>query len=207
MNINSLTEETYKEGLNCLSRIDPEFEQVINTFGPPPMWNREPGFATLIHIMLEQQVSLASAKAAYDKLQLRLETIDPERFLELDNQELREIGFSRQKTRYAQNIASAILSGNLDLEDLNDQSDDIVRRHLQTIIGIGPWTADIYLLMALNRADIWPQGDLALLNSIQSLKRLPIRPSSEDFKQMGEKWKPWRAIAARILWHHYLSKS
>jgi len=169
------------------------------------MWNRDPGFPSLVHIVLEQQVSLASAKAAFGRLKQILPLFTPKEFLKIDDITLREIGFSRQKKQYCRNIALAIDNGNLLLESFSDHPDDVVRNDLQKIVGIGPWTADIYLLMALRRPDIWPVGDLALVSALETVKKLTKRPSAEAFKSIGDSWKPWRAIAARILWHHYLS--
>jgi len=201
-----LTKEKYKTGLDILSKCDPDLGRIIKKNGPPPMWNREPGFATLIHIVLEQQVSLASAKAAFDRLNETLPKFTPNYFLRVSDLQLKKIGFSRQKTRYAQNIAMALINGEMNLDDLSDKPDEIVRERLQKIKGIGPWTADIYLLMALKRPDIWPSGDLALISALQDVKDLRERPSAEDSIRISVPWKPWRAIAARILWHHYLSK-
>jgi DNA-3-methyladenine glycosylase II len=169
------------------------------------MWSREPGFPTLVYIVLEQQVSLASARATFVRLKKYLPNFTPENFLQLDDISLRKIGFSRQKTTYCRNIALHIEDKTLPIDQFVNMSDDQIRLVLQRIKGIGPWTTDIYLLMALNRPDIWPVGDLALVSAIQKVKNLPERPSAEEFMRLGERWKPWRAVAARILWHYYLS--
>ncbi len=200
-----LTTENFKAGLTWLAETDPDLGLIIKKHGPPPMWNREPGFPTLVHIVLEQQVSLASAKAAFERLKGTLPFFTPKNFLKIDDITLIEIGFSRQKRQYCRNIALAIENEELFLEDLPTHPDDVVRNELQKIIGIGRWTADIYLLMALNRPDIWPVGDLALVSALQVVKNLTRRPSTEEFEIIGESWKPWRAVAARILWHQYLS--
>ncbi len=184
---------------------DADFARILQGYGTPPLWAREPGFATLIQIILEQQVSLASAKAAFDKLYNAIAPVTPESFLQLNKIELKTIGFSRQKMLYSQLLAEAILDGQLDLEALSLLPDDEVRENLKQMKGIGDWTADIYLLMALRRVDIWPQGDLALLVAMQKMKQLPTRPSRNEFEEFGEKWKPYRAVAARFLWHFYLS--
>ncbi len=177
---------------------------IVGRFGPPALWAREPGFATLIHIILEQQVSLASAKACFVKLNTALPVVDPASFLSLDDPTLLQIGFSRQKTRYSRILATAILDGSLDLDGLLSASDEVVLSKLTALTGIGPWTANIYLLMALGRPDIWPGGDLALEVAIQNLFDLALRPTGEAFQQRGEAWRPYRAVAARILWHYYL---
>jgi DNA-3-methyladenine glycosylase II len=169
------------------------------------MWAREPGFPTLIHIILEQQVSLASARAAYERLLAADSPLTPARFLEFDDATLKTIGFSRQKTRYGRELARAILDGRLDLAGLHTLDDASARSELVVIKGIGPWTADIYLLMALRRPDVWPSGDLALANAAQRVKRLASRPAPDELDALGIAWKPWRAVAARLLWHYYLS--
>ncbi len=202
-----LTGPAFGRALAELGRWDPDIEAVVAAHGPPPMWAREPGFATLVHIVLEQQVSLASAKAAFDRLLAAVGTLTPAALLELDAGTLRRIGFSRQKTRYCRNVADAITEGGLDLDGLERLPDDQARTALVAITGIGRWTADIYLLMALRRPDVWPAGDLALAIAAQRVKGLSSRPSPPELEALGEPWKPWRAVAARVLWHHYLSGS
>ena len=201
----TLTQSIFDQALVELARCDPDLDAIITKHGPPPMWRREPGFATLIHIILEQQVSLASAKAAFDKLLLQLSDLTPDRFLTLDDGTLRSIGFSRQKTRYCRILAAAVVDGSLPLKDLEEMPEHQVRDRLEALTGIGRWTADVYLLMALGRPDIWPAGDLALVIAVQDIKRLATRPKSDQMEDLAEPWKPWRAVAARILWHHYLS--
>jgi len=200
-----LTPGIYQEGLDWLAKNDDDLGRVLSRFGPPPMWDREPGFATLLQIILEQQVSLASARAAFLRLLSAVPHLSAAEFLKLDDQRLKQIGFSRQKIRYARILAQKVLTEQIHLGELSSLSDDEVRTELQKITGIGRWTADIYLLMALRRPDIWPAGDLALIRAAQEVKKLESRPSTEEFAKLGEKWKPWRAVAARILWHHYLS--
>jgi DNA-3-methyladenine glycosylase II len=200
-----LTPLVFDEALDQLAGCDPDLDAIITAHGPPPMWSREPGFATLIHIILEQQVSLASAQAAYDKLVLQVSDLTPARFLALDDRTLRMIGFSRQKTRYCRILASAVTDGTLPLRDLEDIPEHQAREKLLALTGIGRWTADVYLLMALGRPDIWPVGDLALAIALQDVKGLKARPKSDQMETLAEPWKPWRAVAARILWHHYLS--
>jgi len=200
-----LTEPAFGRALVELGTRDPDIEAVVAAHGPPPMWAREPGFPTLVHIILEQQVSLASAKAAFDRLLAAVDVLTPAALLELDGETLRRIGFSRQKTRYCRNVADAISEGSLDLDGLAGLADDEARAALIAITGIGRWTADIYLLMALRRPDVWPAGDLALAIAAQRVKRLASRPSTPELEALGEPWKPWRAVAARVLWHHYLS--
>ncbi len=178
----------------------------MDQFGVPPLWSREPGFPTLIHIILEQQVSLASAKACFDKLNTVLGETKPASFLGLSDEALLGIGFSRQKTRYARILAGSILDQSLKLEEMVNLSDKEVYSRLTALTGIGPWTANIYLLMALGRPDIWPAGDLALEVALQNLLGLDHRPKGDEFQEIAEGWRPHRAVAARILWHYYLSQ-
>ena len=202
----TLTEKNFQTGLNVLIRRDPDLAKVVEDFGPPPLWKRKPGFATLVHIILEQQVSLASARATLNKLMQAVSPLTPEKFLQQDDKALKAYGFSRQKTAYCRDLAESMLNGRLELKGLVAQNDSQVRRTLMAVKGIGPWTADIYLLMVLRRPDIWPIGDLALVSAIQKLKQLPVRPGSDEINTLAVAWKPWRAVAARILWHYYLSK-
>ena len=171
------------------------------------MWRRTPGFPTLVHIILEQQVSLASARAAYVKLLSRVGRLTPVRFLQLDAATLKRCGFSRQKTEYCSQLARSIVGRRLVLGRLTDMDDGAVRSELTRVKGIGVWSADIYLLMALRRPDVWPTGDLALASSVRCIKRLKSVATQEEMEQIGEVWRPWRAVAARILWHHYLNSA
>ena len=188
-----------------LTGRDKSLASVVERYGMPPLWAREPGFPTLLHIILEQQVSLASARAAFDRARALARPFAPATFLALDDRQLRVAGFSRQKTQYCRNLAQAILDKELQLGKLADLDDDEVRRQLTAIKGIGAWTADIYLIMVLGRPDVWPLGDIALAQAARELKRLSARPSGVEMTSIGESWRPWRAVAARVLWHHYLS--
>ncbi len=203
--MSSLNKTTLLEAVQYLCERDKNLARVVHQFGSPPLWAREPGFSTLVHIILEQQVSLASAKACFDKLSTRLPDLKPENFLTLSDRELLQIGFSRQKSRYTRILAQAIVDKCIDLNSFEKLPDDEVFTRLTALTGIGPWTANIYLLMALGRPDIWPQGDLALIVALKKLLKLERRPSSEEFHVFGEQWHPYRAVAARILWHYYLS--
>lgn len=185
---------------------DADLAFIFQTFGVPPLWKREAGFSTLIHIILEQQVSLASALSAFNKLQAKLGEITPENVLSLTDEELKAAYFSRQKIVYARSLSKAILDETLDLQSLESLPDKEVKHELKKIKGIGDWTSDIYLLMALLRADVMPKGDLALHVAWQKLKKLEGRPSSDKFLEIAERWKPFRAVAARLLWHFYLSE-
>ena len=189
-----------------LSNQDKYMAQVFKTYGAPPLWDRNPTFATLIHIILEQQVSLASALSAFNKLQERLGTITPQKLLKLNDVEMKACYFSRQKMGYARNLAEAILSGNLDLNRLNELSNDDAKTKLKKIKGIGNWTADIYLLMVMLRVDVMPKGDIALHQAWKDLSGLEKRPGSDEFIEIAGRWKPYRSVAARLLWHFYLSE-
>ena len=201
----SLTDATLAIALADLTARDPRLARIVTEYGPPPLWAREPGFPTLVHIILEQQVSLASARAAFDRLLAIALPLTPERFLELDDATLKAAGFSRQKTRYGRELARAILSGELDLNALDALDDHAVHAELTTVVGIGRWTADIYLLMALRRPDAWPTGDLALTIAARHALGLAATPGAAELTAIGEAWRPWRAVAARMLWHFYLS--
>lgn len=200
-----LTPESFQRGLRILARRDPDLRRIVKQFGPPPMWTRKPGFSTLIFLILEQQVSLASARAAMNRLLAAASPLTPSRFLELDDVALKTIGFSRQKTAYGRYLAQTILEGRLNLGALNKMNDDAVRAELIKIKGIGRWTADNYLLMALRRSNVFPSGDLALAVAVQQVKRLKTRPTPKQLDAIGLRWQPWRAVATRLLWHYYLS--
>lgn len=206
MEIKSLSQSMLQHGVDILCRTDRDLKQIVERYGNPPFFKREPGFPTLLLIILEQQVSLASARATFNKLAHRLaHEITPAGFLTLDDDTLKGAGFSRQKTRYGRELATAILHGKLSLEQLTGAPDEAVRQQLTAIKGIGPWTANVYLLMALGRPDIWPAGDIALEEGIKQIKGLDKRPKKEAFVAWGEPWRPWRSVAAHLLWHYYLS--
>jgi len=201
-----LNQEIFYQGVEFLSAVDTDLAELFSKMGPPPLWERKAGFATLVHIILEQQVSLASAKAAFIKLQQAVEELTPGTFLELDDEELKSIGFSRQKIEYCRNLALSVNQGKLDLDQISKSDDHEVRSKLTELKGIGPWTAEIYLLMALLRPDAWPNSDLALAISVQDIKKLATRPTPEELNRIAMNWQPWRAVAARMLWFSYLQK-
>ena len=204
--IKTLDENNLIAACRKLSKQDEDLGFVFQTYGVPPMWAREAGFATLLHIILEQQVSVASALAAFNQLREKLNgTVTPENLLSLTDAEMKTCYFSRQKTVYARELAAAIVGGNLDLQSFAKLSDEQIKTELKRIKGIGDWTADIYLLMAMRRPDVMPRGDLALHVAWQKLKRLERRPAADEFIQIAERWTPLRSVAARLLWHFYLS--
>lgn len=200
-----LTDSTLAAAVEALGALDPALGRVVARYGPPPMWAREPGFPTLVHLILEQQVSLASALAAFTRLRAAADPLTPDAFLALDDAQLLEIGFSRQKSRYGRALAAAVLDGSLDLDALPHVDDRDVDASLTAVPGIGPWTATIYRLMVLLRPDAWPVHDIALAQAIAEIRGLAARPAPEEMLVLAEGWRPWRAVAARILWHHYLS--
>lgn len=200
-----LTRSTLADACDRLAAEHPELSHVLEKHGVPPLWDRPQGFATLIHIILEQQVSLASARACFEKLKTAIGDPEPEIFLTLGDDQLRKIGFSRQKTAYARHLSEAIVNGHIDLGSFSALSDEDVRSELIKLKGIGEWTSDIYLLMAMLRPDIMPKGDIALHSAWHRLSGEP-KPSSDAFIVIAERWKPFRSSAARLLWHFYLSE-
>jgi DNA-3-methyladenine glycosylase II len=201
-----LDEQFFARAVRQLSGKDADLAAVIKNYGVPPLWTREPGFPTLIYIILEQQVSLASARALYQRLQDVVKPFTPGHFLKLTEAEMRHLGFSRQKAHYTRLLAEAIHRKRFALHALHELEDELAREQLMTLKGIGNWTADIYLLSALRRPDIWPVGDLALATAVQEVKRLRTRPSPQKLEKMSAPWRPWRAVAARLFWHAYLCK-
>ncbi|HEX8191228.1 MAG TPA: hypothetical protein VF586_22900 [Pyrinomonadaceae bacterium] len=187
-----------------MSEVDPDLARVARAYGVPPLWERAEGFATLVLTILEQQVSLASALAAFERLRAAAPAVSPENFLAFDDARLRAFGFSRQKALYCRLLARAVIDGGLDLSGLSSLSDDEARGELVRLKGIGAWTAEIYLLRALLRPDAWPAGDLALQLAARQVKRLPARPTPAELGALAERWRPLRAVAARLLWLQYL---
>jgi DNA-3-methyladenine glycosylase II len=200
-----LTREQLLSACERLSVSDKRLAHVREMYGPPPLWDRPPGFETLLQIILEQQVSLASAKACYDKLSLRLKKVTPRKLLTLDDAEMKRIGFSRQKTLYARHVAEAVVNKTLDLDDLSSKPDAEAKSELIKLKGVGEWTSDIYLLMALLRPDVMPRGDVALHTAWHELSGEPWT-ASDEFLDIAERWRPYRSVAARMLWHFYLCR-
>ncbi len=191
-------------GVNELCARDTDLANIVQQYGPPPMWARRPGFATLIRIILEQQVSLASADATFARLRRGVGRVTAGRVASLSLAKLRRLGLTRQKAGYCLDLARLVTDRGLDLRRLGSADDSTARETLLEIRGIGPWTADIYLLMALRRPDVWPDGDLALENAMRRVKRLRARPTQDRARRIASRWAPWRSVAARLLWHYYL---
>ena len=201
-----LTAPGFRRAASELAAHDDVLGSIVERHGFPAFWARPAGFSTLLLLILEQQVSLASARAAFNRVDARVGGVTPEALLRLSDGELREDGFSRQKAGYARALAGAIVERTLDLDALRDLDDASVRTALVQLPGIGPWTAEVYLLSALRRPDTWPTGDLALQEATRMALSLPARPSPVELESIGERWRPHRATAARLLWHHYLSE-
>lgn len=191
---------------NKLTSKDRDLRSIVEQYGYPPVWTRRASFETLIHIILEQQVSLASARAALNKLKERIGTITPKKLLTLSDQELKACYFSRQKMVYARCLAAAIVAKNISLKKLSGGGDEEIRQQLKKIKGIGDWTVDVYLLFALNRTDVFPIGDLAMVNALKDIKKLPKETSQEQLLKLSERWRPYRSIATMLFWHHYIQK-
>jgi DNA-3-methyladenine glycosylase II len=202
----ALTQSTYEDGITELSTRDKDLAAVILRWGKPPFWTHALGFPGIVLAILSQQVSLESAQAAFTKLEVKIGPIVADAFLSLEDTKLREIGFSRQKASYVRGVAQATIVGKLDFGVLETLDDDQVRQKLMGIKGIGRWTADTYLLFALRRPDAWPSGDLALAKSVQEVKGMASLPGFDEVDRIAHDWRPWRAVAARILWHSYLSE-
>jgi len=189
----------------CIQK-EPKLKSVIIQFGYPPYWHREPDFATLILTILEQQVSLASAKSAYNKLADKIKTVTPEKLFQLTDEELRACYFSRQKIIYTKILASEIISGKLNLSELNKSSEKEIRSRLLQLKGIGHWTIDMYLLMSLHFADIFPPGDLATIKSVYELELVLPSFSKEEIINFMKKFSPYQSVATYILWHSYIER-
>lgn len=200
----TLTRQTLAEAATTLATRDKDLASILSTLGTPPMWSRRPGFTTLVRIVLEQQVSLLSARSMFERLTSNIQPFSPERFIELGESYLRSLGVTRQKAAYLLSLAHATTEG--ELTALPRMSDDDARAALMRIKGIGPWTADIYLLMVLKRPDIWPVGDIALATAAGRIKKLQQRPDVAELAEIAEAWRPFRSVAARMLWQYYLAK-
>jgi DNA-3-methyladenine glycosylase II len=205
--IHRLDRRTLGSAVKHLTRRDPALRAVVRRHGPPPLWSRRPGVGTLVQIILEQQVSLASARAVYRRLEQTLGHVTCEKIAQCGPTGLRRLGFTRQKAAYCCGLGESIAAGTLNLRRVARASVEAGRAELMRVPGVGPWTADIYMLMVLRRPDVWPTGDIALLTALQHLRRLPRRPSVEHAAEHARRWMPWRAVAARILWHGYLAGS
>ncbi|WP_417608736.1 DNA-3-methyladenine glycosylase family protein [Parasphingorhabdus sp.] len=199
-----LSKEMIKAGLDHVGAVEPRLAAAVAQSGYPEPRIRPEGYETLLRTIVGQQVSVASAAAVWNKLEARLgQGCPPERLIETEFDELRTCGLSRQKQGYARSLAELILSGGLDLANLPEQDDEEAIALLTTIKGIGRWSAEIYLLFAEGRADIWPAGDLAIQIGVGNFLDLPERPSEKELRDIAEAWSPHRGAVAIFTWHHY----
>jgi DNA-3-methyladenine glycosylase II len=202
-----LTRQTLKQALLQLSTQDRVMKELLQTYGVPPLWQRRQDFQTLMHIVLEQKVSLASAAAVLARVQALCPSMTPVEFLRVSEKSMRDAGISERKLSYCQSIAQALLDDRLDLIRLRKLDDEAVIDALVEIRGIGPWTAGVYLLMAMRRADAWASGDRALAVSAMECYALSDVPDYASLDAMAARWSPCRGAAARMLWHAYRRRS
>ena len=206
-----IDDETLAVGVDVLTRRDPDLAGIVERHGPPPLWARPPGFETLVAIILEQQVSLRSGAAALARLRAAAGSADatgrlePASVVQLGEARARAAGLTRQKARYVVELAVAAEDGRFDAARIAGADDSTARAELVGLLGVGAWTADIYLLMALGRPDVWPSGDLALVAALAQVRRLPGLPTAGEAAGITDAWRPWRSVAARLLWHAYLA--
>lgn len=184
----------------------PHLAAELADHGMPERWSRPPGFPSMVLLILEQQVSLASAAAAYARVRARAGAMTPAALLATTTEQLREDGVSRQKDRYLRALAMAVDSGDLDLDGMGTLPDDVVIKRLTALPGIGAWTSQAYLLACLDRPDVWPVGDRALQVAVGERLGLAQVPTGRELEELGEQWRPHRSTAARLLWHGYLSR-
>ena len=203
--IRSFNQSNYQNICDELAQSDADLKSIVQTYGYPPMWSRPNTFESLVHIILEQQVSLASALSALNKLRDYVQQITPARVLLLTEEEFRACYCSRQKTAYIKYLAEAILSGQISLQAFKTMPDDEIRTQLTALKGIGNWTVDVYLMFVLQRADIFPVGDLAAVNALKRVKGLLAQTSREEIISIAAQWQPYRTVATMMLWHYYLS--
>ncbi|MEX2343033.1 MAG: hypothetical protein WD647_08915 [Steroidobacteraceae bacterium] len=201
----TLTHATLAGGVRALARRDPDLATLLARNGMPPMWARRPGFSTLVHIVLEQQVSILAARSLFRRIREHLGDMTPELIVGRGITGLHRLGLTRQKAAYCHGLARAVLDGSLRLSDIARGADTDGREALLALRGIGPWSADIYYLMALRRPDVWPVGDLALAVALHEVKGLRARPDTRRQLAISAGWAPWRSVAARLLWHYYLT--
>lgn len=202
----ALTDFDLLRAANELAGRDKDLAFILERYGPPPLWARKPGFTTLVHIILEQQVSLASAASLFARVRKNTVPFNPSRVIELGEPHLKSLGLTRQKTAYCLALSESLNHKHLRLSQLSRMGDAEARAALMEIKGIGSWSADIYLLMALLRPDVWPENDLALAVAVKELRQLKHKPSRQQLLTIAEAWRPFRSVAARMVWQYYLAR-
>lgn len=201
-----LDEVSFVAAVHALAGVERRFADVVGRHGLPPLWPRKPGFSTLVLLMLEQQVSLAQARAMYARLDKAAGGVSAKKLAILGEAGMREIGITRQKSAYLAALAAELNAGKLDLAAIAKLPDDAAIKALDDLHGVGPWTAQCYLLFALRRPDVFPTADLALVEAARQLWKLRARPSPAAIERRASAWRPYRSVAARLLWHFYLSE-
>ena len=197
------TEADLKTGVKKLIKADPRLAALLAASGPPPLRRRPGGFAGLAQIVMAQQLSGASASAIWGRLAAAFDPFDPAVVRRARTTKLQRIGLSGAKIRTLRAIADAIIKEHIDFDALAQLPADEAHAKLIAIHGIGPWTADVYLLFCLGHSDAWPAGDLALQKAAQDGLGLPARPSTKEMIALAEIWRPWRGVAAKLLWAYY----
>lgn len=197
------TDADIEAGLKALIAADPRLEAVLAVGGPPPVRRRAPGFAGLASIIVAQQLSTASASAIWGRLSAAFDPLEPAALRRARAERLKRIGLSAAKIRALKAIARALDEGEVDLAALADMPADEAHGALVRLHGVGPWTADIYLLFCLGHSDAWPAGDLALQEALRLAFRLNARPNAKEMMLHAEQWRPWRGVAAKLLWAYY----
>ncbi|ACD96378.1 DNA-3-methyladenine glycosylase family protein [Trichlorobacter lovleyi] len=191
------------DDINTLCNKHLIFRIINDKYGIPPNWMREPGFISLSRIILEQQVSIESAKAHFEKINSYIPEFTPNEIIKLSDQEMRDCQISRQKAKYLRSLSEAILKNELNLEVMDTFNDHEIREKLTKINGIGNWTVDIYLMFCLQRKDVFPSGDIAVINAAMELLEYETK---DEVLNESKKWAPLRSLAAYFLWHYYLKK-
>jgi DNA-3-methyladenine glycosylase II len=199
------SEADLSEGVAWLTRREPRFARVVDVFGLPPLRRAEGGLPGLLRIVTEQMISLKAADAIWQRIARELSPLDPPAILRRRHATLMKLGLSGAKSRAFRSIARAMHRGEFRIDDLLHQSDEQAIAALMGLPGIGPWTADIYMLSCLGRADAWPSGDLALQAAAATMFDLTERPDARLMMSLADGWRPWRSVAARLLWAHYRS--
>jgi DNA-3-methyladenine glycosylase II len=200
------SKDNFHEICHALAAKDPDLKTIIDTYGLPPMWTRPAIFQSLVLTILEQQVSLASAYSAFKKLKGKVGFITPKKILALNDEELKASYFSRQKIIYVRALANAIVSKKINIKKLSTSTDEEIRTTLKQVKGIGDWTVDVYLMHALQRSDLFPLGDIALINSLKHVKQLHAHIGKDEMLAIAESWRPYRTVASMLLWHAYIQR-